>query len=69
MGEQDDAAALVGDFLDGRLGGADAGVVGDLAVGHRDIEIDADKDALALEVRKIVERAETASVGAIAKLR
>ena len=48
---------LSGDLGDGRRDGADAGVVGDLAVGHRDVEVDADEHALALHVG-LVERAE-----------
>ena len=58
MGEQDRLAALAGDLADGRRDGADARVVGDLAVGHRHVEVDADEDALALEVAGVVEGAE-----------
>ena len=44
--EQDHLAALVGDFGDGRRDALDAGRVGDLAVFHRHVEIDAHENAL-----------------------
>ena len=50
MREQDHLAALVGDLGDGRRHALDAGEVGDPAAFHRDVEIDAQKDALALHV-------------------
>ena len=42
-------------LLDGREGGADAGVVGDVPVVERDVEVDPHEDALVLDV-DIVER-------------
>ena len=62
MGEQDHLAALAGDFRDGRRDGAMRRVVGDLAVGHRDVEVDADEHALALQVG-VVEGAEGCVMG------
>ena len=50
MREQDDAGALVGQFLDGRDDAFEAGVVRDAATLDRDIEIDADEDAFAFDV-------------------
>src|SRR5262249_26952166 len=45
--------AAVEDGADGRQGGADAAVVGDVAVGvGRHVEVDADEDALAVRVRQ-----------------
>ena len=58
MREQDDLRALVGKFEDGRRDAFDAGRVGDLAVGHRHVEIDADQYPLALDVADRVERLE-----------
>ena len=57
MREQDDLAALVRDLGDGRRHALDAGRVGDLAVLHRHVEIDAQQHALALHVG-LIERAE-----------
>ena len=57
MREQDDLAALVGDLGDGRRDALDAGRVGDLAVLHRHVEVDAQQDALVLHVG-LVEGAE-----------
>ena len=50
MRQQDHLAALVGDLGDGRGDFFDAGRVGDLAVLHRHVEVDAQQHALALEV-------------------
>ena len=50
MGEQDHLGALVGELADGRQHALDAGGVGDLAVLHRHVEIDAQQDALALHL-------------------
>ena len=55
MGEQDDLGALVREFQDGRCNALDTRRVGDLAIRHRHIEIDAHKDALAVDVTEIVE--------------
>merc|ERR1719359_953541 len=44
------AGALLEQHLDGRAGGADAGVVGDGLAVKRDVEVAADEDLLALEV-------------------
>ncbi len=52
MREQDDLAALVGDLGDGRRRALDAGGVGDLAVLHRHVEVDAHQHALALHVER-----------------
>ena len=51
--EQDDLAALVGDFRDGRRDALDARGVGDLAVLHRHVEIDAHEHALAGQVGRV----------------
>ena len=59
MGEQDDLGALVGELEDGRRDALDAGRVGDLAVGDRHVEVDADQHALALDVADVVERLES----------
>ena len=59
MRQQDDLAALVGDLGDGRRHALDARGVGDLAVLHRHVEIDAQQHALAGEVG-VIERAERA---------
>ena len=56
MGQEDDLAALVGDLLDGRDHALEAGPVGDAPVLHRHVEVDADEDALALQIGA-VERA------------
>ena len=53
MGEQDDLAALAGDFVQRRQDAVDPGGVGHLAVIHRHVEVDADKHALALEFGRI----------------
>ena len=50
MREQDDLAAFVGDFGDGRLDALDAGRVRHRAVFHRHVEINAQQDALVLDV-------------------
>ena len=55
MREQDDLGALVGQFGDGRRDALDAGGVGDLAVGDRNVEVDAHQHALAADVADIVE--------------
>ena len=55
MGKQDDLGALGRQFLDGRSDALDAGRIGDLAVGDGNIEVDADKHALARDVGEIVE--------------
>ena len=60
MREQDHLAALVGDLGDGRRDALDAGGVGDLAVLHRHVEIDAQEHALALHVG-VIEGAEVRS--------
>ena len=59
MREQDDLGALVGELQDGRRDALDAGRVGDLAVGDRHVEVDADQHALALDVADVVERLES----------
>jgi hypothetical protein len=50
VGHERNLGALLDEVLDGRERGADARVVGDLAAVERDIEIDPDKNALALDV-------------------
>src|SRR3984957_1300545 len=57
MAEQDHLGAGLAQLLDGRQGGAQAGVVADHAVLHRHVEIDADQHALAAQVG-LVEGAE-----------
>src|SRR5215207_1589483 len=57
MGQEDDLAALVGGLLDGRDHALEAGPVGDAPVLHRHVEVDADENALALEIGA-VERAD-----------
>ena len=57
MREQDDLAALVGDFGDGRRHTLDTRCVGDVAVLDRHVEIDAHEHALAFHV-DVVERSE-----------
>ena len=57
MGQQDHLPALVGDLVDGRQDALDAGRIGDPAVLHRHVEIDAHEDALSLDVG-LVEGAE-----------
>ena len=57
MRQQDHLAALVGELGDGRDDLLDAGGVGDLAVLHRHVEVDAQQDALAFDVG-VVEAAE-----------
>ncbi len=59
MREQDDLAALVGDFADRRQHALDARGVADLAVLHGHVEIDAQQHAFAFDVR-VVESAELA---------
>ena len=50
VAREDDPRAVGEQVVDGRDGGADARVVGDLAVLERDVEVDADEDALAGDV-------------------
>ncbi len=50
MGEQDHLAALVGNLGDGGRNAFDAGRIGDLAVLHRNIEVDAQQHAFAAHV-------------------
>ena len=57
MREENDLAALARDLLDGRRDALDAGRIGDAAVLGRNVEVDAQEDALAGEVG-VVERAE-----------
>src|SRR5208282_272653 len=57
MRQQDDFAALVGKLDDGRDDFLDAGCVGDLAVGHRHVEVDAHQHALTFDVG-VIEAAE-----------
>ena len=54
MGEDEHDSALVRQFGDGRHGGAQAGIVGDGAVGHRHVQILAHQHALAVDVAHIV---------------
>ena len=63
MREQDDLAALVGDFPDRRRRALDARRVREFAVVHRHVEIDAHEHALALHVG-VVEAAERSHLGA-----
>ena len=51
MAGEDQAGALVEEGRDGRDGRPDPGVVRDLAVGERDVEVHPHEDALAREVR------------------
>ena len=60
MREQDHLAALAGDFGDGRRDALEPRRVGDLAVFHRHVEIDAHENALSLHIG-LIESAETAS--------
>lgn len=55
MSQKDHLGALLGQFEDRRRHTLDARRIGDLAVFHRDVEVDADENALAAEVGKIVE--------------
>ena len=48
--EQDDPGAVLAQVLEGRQGGANARVVGHLAVLHRHVEVDADQGGLAAPV-------------------
>ena len=50
MGEQDDLAAFAGNLGDGRRDTLKPGRVGDAAVLHGDVEVDAQQHALALHV-------------------
>src|ERR1043165_3284894 len=50
MREQDHLAALVGDLRDRRRDARDARCIGDLAVLHRHVEVDAHEHALAGEI-------------------
>ncbi len=55
MGKQQHFRALVCEFEHGRRRGADAGVVGDVAVLHRQVEVDADERDLADKVGQVVQ--------------
>ena len=57
MREQDDLAALVGNFGDGRRDALEPCRVGDAAVFHGHVEVDAQQHALALHV-DVIEGAE-----------
>ncbi len=57
MRNEDHLAALAGDLVDGRRHALDAGDVGDLAVLHRRVEVDAQEHAFAVDV-DVVEGAE-----------
>jgi len=57
MREQDDLAALAGDFGDGRRDAFEPCGISDAAVLHRHVEVDAQQHALALHV-DVVEGAE-----------
>ena len=57
MGEKNDLAALAGDLLDGRRDAFDAGRIRHTAVFGRNVEVDAQENALAGDVG-VVERAE-----------
>ena len=50
VGAEDDPGAALAEVADGRQGLAEAGVVGDAAVGEGDVEVDPHEDALALDV-------------------
>ena len=50
MREQNDLAALAGELGNGRGDLFDAGCVGDLAVGHRHVEVDAHQHAFSFDV-------------------
>jgi hypothetical protein len=50
VGDQDEAGAPLAQRLDGGQGGADPGVVGDLAVLEGNVEVDSDQYALVLDV-------------------
>ena len=62
VADDDDLGALLGQLAQGRQGPVDAGCVGDLAVLHRHVEVDADKDPLAGNV-ETVDRPEFAHGG------
>lgn len=53
MAHEDDARAVVDEFLDGGQRRADARVVGDGAVLHRHVEVDAHEHALAARVQLV----------------
>ena len=55
MRQQNHARAFVSEFQNGRLHAFDPRRVGDLAVGHRDIQVDTHEDALALDVTDLIE--------------
>ena len=57
MGKENDLAALAGDFLDGRRDAFDAGRIRHTAVFGRNVEVDAQENALAGDFG-VVERAE-----------
>ncbi len=57
MREQDDLAALVGDFRDGRRDALQACRIGDAAILHGHIEVDAEQHALSFDI-DVVEGAE-----------
>ncbi len=65
MGEQNDLAALLRDFRDGRRHALDAGRVADLPVFHRNVEVDAQQHAFAGE-RGVVESSEGLGHGWVA---
>ena len=58
MGDEDRLAAGFRNVVDGRQGRLNAGVVGDLSVFHREIEIDANEDAFPRKIC-VVERLES----------
>jgi hypothetical protein len=59
MGEQDDLGAFLREFLDRRHDAMDAGAVGDDAIGHRHVQVNAHENALAGNVGgKVVKRLE-----------
>src|SRR5262249_20945138 len=59
--QQDDLAALVGDFLDGRRDPLNPSRVCDFAVVHRHVEVDAQQHAFALNV-SLIERKKSGHV-------
>ncbi len=58
MRQKDHLPALVGNLVERRQDALDAGRIGDPAVFHRNVEIDANEDALSLDVG-LVQRAES----------
>jgi len=55
VGGQEEPRAAAAQLLQGRQGGPDPRVVADDAVAQRDVEVDADEDALAGQVAEVVE--------------